>query len=297
MPLDTERLVQRNPHGDPALKRLGRGMRKALGASAGTDMRDQVELATRLGAPVRSCRRIAVTSIRGGAGKSTLATLIARTIQQHREDRVLAIDADPGLGSLPLRLGVAPTHSLHDVAATRPRTWDEAAQHLSLTDTGVWVLSAPQGTGRELNLPTFHTAVGTLGRYFAASIIDCGPGLGSPLNRGILDSTHAQVFVVPATTDGAATAQATLDWLRTNGHEALLTRTTIALVSRTPGTDLATARAALQTHGLPVIPIPYDRHLAAGTTISPDHLAESTHTAITKLTLQTFTHTRSEGTP
>ncbi|MFB4319045.1 MinD/ParA family protein [Actinomadura sp. 21ATH] len=274
-------------------------MRKALGASAGTDLRDRAELADRLGAPVRSCRRIAVTSIRGGAGKSTLATLIARTIQQHREDRVLAIDADPGLGSLSLRLGVTPTRSLHDVAATRPRTWDEAARHLSRTDTGVWVLSATtaEGTGRELNLPTLHTAVGTLGRYFAASIIDCGPGLGSPLNRGILDSTHAQVFVVPATTDGAATARATLDWLRTNGHEALLTRTTIALVARTPGTDLAAARGVLQPHGLPVTLVPYDRHLAAGTTIAPDRLAESTHTAITKLTLQAFTHTRPEGTP
>ncbi|XVQ10285.1 hypothetical protein ACQP1W_48565 [Spirillospora sp. CA-255316] len=276
-----ERLVQRNPHGDRAIRRLGRSMRKVVGASATTGERDRSELTAQLGAPVRSCRRIAVMSIRGGAGKSSIAALLAGTIQQHRDDRVLVIDADPGLGSLPLRLGVAGhTSSLQDVVAARPRSWAEASPHLARTQTGAWVLG---GTSQD----AYRSGAGLLSRYFSVSVIDCGTGMGTPLHQSVLSSAHALVFVVPGTQDGAVSAQAALRWLQENGHDPV-----VAVVAHTP--DVERTRDLLATD---TVIVPFDRHLSTGTTINPDRVGAATHTAIARIAAESFGRAQREGTP
>ncbi|GAA3931905.1 hypothetical protein GCM10023085_11540 [Actinomadura viridis] len=283
-------LLRRNPHGDPVIRRLGRGVRKAVGASAATGVRDLSELTAQLGAPVRSCRRIAVTSVRGGAGKSSIAALLARLLHQHRDDRVLAIDADPGLGSLPLRLGVTPTRSLRDLTTARPRTWDETTAYLTRTATGLWVIA--NDARMDLDDNTYRTGAGMLGRFFSTTVVDCGAGIGTQLHRGVLSSAHAQVFVVPGTEDGAVTVRKALAWLRTDGHDRLLAHTTLALVAHTPNpdTDLDHARELLASDRLPVVLVPFDRHLATGTAIAPDRVGAATHAAVTRIAAQSFAH-------
>jgi MinD-like ATPase involved in chromosome partitioning or flagellar assembly len=255
-------------------------MRKAVGASATTGERDRSELTAQLGGPVRSCRRIAVMSIRDGAGKSSIAALLAGTIQGHRDDRVLAIDADPGLGALPLRLGVAEnTNSLHDVVAARPRSWAEASPFLARTETGVWVV---EGTSHD----EYRSGAGLLSRYFSVSVIDCGAGMETPLHKSVLRSAHAQVFVVPGTQDAAAGAQPALHWLQENGHDPV-----VAVVAHTP--DVERARDVL---GTDTVIVPFDRHLSAGTTISPERVGAATHTAIARIAAQSFGRAQREGT-
>nr|WP_237417898.1 MinD/ParA family protein [Actinomadura rayongensis] len=267
-------------------------MRRSVGAAAAREARETAALVAQLGAPVASCRRIAVTSIRGGAGKSTIAALIAGTLCRHRRDRVVALDADPGAGSLALRLGARGDRSLRDLAAARPRTWDEAAVHLTRTDENLWVLpAAPPGrVGDDLDRATYATGAGVLGRYFAASVIDCGAGLGTDLHHAVLSDAHAQIFVVPGTGDGAVSAHAALDWFARSGHGPLLSRTVIALVARTPygDADLGKAREVLGRGGAPVIEVPYDRHLAAGIAITPDHVSASVLDAVTEITAEAF---------
>ncbi|MFC5752133.1 MinD/ParA family ATP-binding protein [Actinomadura rugatobispora] len=218
-------------------------------------------------------------SIRDGAGKSSIAALLARTIQQHRDDRVLAIDADPGLGALPRRLGVAgQTSSLQSIIAARPRSWAEASPHLAHTETGVWVLGA-----QELTHDAYRSGAGLLSRYFSVAIIDCSTGIGSPLHQSILSSAHAQVFVVPGTQDGAVSAQAALHHLQENGHNPV-----VALVAHTPD-----ARDLLNTDA---IIVPFDRHLETGTTITPDRVGAATHTAIARIAAESFGRAQREGT-
>ncbi|WP_158079342.1 AAA family ATPase [Actinomadura sp. CNU-125] len=89
-------------HGDPLPRRLARGAVRPLRAA--DDVRALAEHGRWLARPVTTGRRIAVTGIRGGSGKSTVAALVATVLARHRRDRVLALDADPQFGSLPLRL-------------------------------------------------------------------------------------------------------------------------------------------------------------------------------------------------
>ncbi|MFG2000994.1 hypothetical protein ACGFNU_17790 [Spirillospora sp. NPDC048911] len=233
-----------------------------------------------------------MTSIRGGAGKSSMATLVADIIRQHRQDRVLAIDADPGLGSLPLRLGAAPPRSLRELATARPSSWDEASSYLARTPRGLWLLSCNSGgqVGSELDYPAFQSATGGLSRYFSVSVIDCGAGLITGLHRGILSSAHAQIFVAPATADGALSTRAALRWFAENGFVSLLSRTTVVLATQTPNpdTDLERARHLLAAGGRSVEVMPYDRHLAPGITISADRISATTRAVATRVAAQAF---------
>ncbi|MEU5577629.1 hypothetical protein ABZ791_11540 [Streptomyces huasconensis] len=91
-------------HGDSAIRRTGRSLR-GLTASARREVAEQMCLAREVQRPVITGRVIAVTSIRGGVGKSTVSALLARTFNHYRHDPVLALEADAALGTLPVRLG------------------------------------------------------------------------------------------------------------------------------------------------------------------------------------------------
>jgi MinD-like ATPase involved in chromosome partitioning or flagellar assembly len=271
---------------------MGQGMRKAMGASAANDDRELADLTGRLTRPVPTCRQIAVVSVRGGAGKTTIAALIGAAIAEHREDRVLAIDADTGFGSLSLRLGVTAEKSLRDLAAVHPRSWEETSGYLSQAAQRLWVLSGTTG-GRlsgELDLDTFRAAFSGLGRYFSTSVIDCGAGILGGLQQGILATAHAQLLVTPATVDGALSARSAVEWFTANGHGALLPRTVIAVVTHTPhaDADLEQVQAMLSTGGMTVIHVPYDRHLATGTSIETDRIGAATRTAATRIAADVF---------
>jgi MinD-like ATPase involved in chromosome partitioning or flagellar assembly len=285
-------LVRRVPHGDPLVRRMGQGVRKAVGASAAGDLRELADVAGRLARPVSTCRQIAVASVRGGAGKTTLAALIGAIIAAHREDRVLAMDADPGLGSLPLRLGVTAERSMHELAAVHPRSWEEVAGYLGQAAQRLWVLSGTTGgrLGEELGLDTFQAAFSGLSRYFSASVIDCGAGILGALQRGVLATAHAQVLVTPATVDGALSARSALDWFAANGHGVLLSRTVIVLVTHTPQVyaDLEQVQAMLSTGGMTVIHLPFDRHLATGTSIDLDRIGAASRSAATQIAADVF---------
>jgi MinD-like ATPase involved in chromosome partitioning or flagellar assembly len=285
-------LVRRTAYGDPLVRRMTRGVRRAVGATAANEVRMTADVESVLGRPVASCRQIAVTSIRGGAGKTTVAGLTATVIAQYRQDRVLAVDADSELGSLPLRLGVGPERSLHDLASTHPRTFDEAARYLARTTDGLWVLSGTAGgrISRELDLATFQAAAGGMTRYFAAAVIDCGAGLLPELQRGILADAHSQVMVTPGTVDGALSARGALEWQARSGYQHLLTRTVIAFVTHTPHVDADLTRAAqmLSVGGMPVVHLPYDRHLAAGTAVESARIGQETRAAAIRVAMEAF---------
>jgi MinD-like ATPase involved in chromosome partitioning or flagellar assembly len=292
-----DELVRNKRHGDPLMRRWGRGIKNAVGASAGQDARESADLMGRIRLPVPTCRRIAVTSIRGGAGKTTVAGLMATMITQIRQDRVLAADADSGLGSLPFRMGVQTDVSLQDLARARPRSWDEATRFLARSADGLWVLAnTSRGRiGSELEIDTFRAATGEMSRYFSAIVIDCGAGLLPELQRGILAEVHAQVLVTPATVDGALSARGALDWMAGNGFGGLLPRTVVVLVTHTPheDADLDRAQHMLSAGGIPVVHVPYDRHLAGGTSIDLPMTGEAARNSATRIAAEVFSRAAS----
>lgn len=279
-------------HGDPLLVRMGRGVRKAVGGSGTSGGHGRAEVVQMLRRPVPGLRRLTVVSVRGGAGKTTLAALLATELARYRADRVLAVDADAELGSLPPRLGVRTERSLSDLVQRRPRSFEEAAPCLTRAGERLWVLSAARGgrIAERFTPDVFETALGAVAGHFAAAVVDCGSGVRTDLHRALLAGTHGLVLVTPGTVDGALSAGGALEWFRDNGRQALLGRTVVATVTHAPraSADLERAEEMLGRWGLPVVHVPYDRRLAVGGAVDAGRLSDATGTAVGRIAYEVF---------
>ena len=76
------------------------------------------ELAAQVNRPLRGCYRIALLSLKGGVGKTTITATLGATFASIRGDRVIAVDANPDRGTLsqkvPLETPSTVRHLLRD---------------------------------------------------------------------------------------------------------------------------------------------------------------------------------------
>ena len=249
--------------------------------------RELAELAAGSQIPLTTGRRIAVTSVRGGAGKSAIAAVLASVYAARRADPVLAADADPDGGSLAWRLGLPDAGTLAELAprllAARSGNLAGLEPLLRRTSTGLWVL--PGGAPGQPHLARDVTRA--LSRLFAVCVTDCGHGMDSPATVEVLSEAHAVAVVTPATPDGVRSTCAALDRVAGADRAASLSRVVIALNTTSPdGRSALNTRAvheALQRYDIPVVTVPHDRHLAAAAPVSADRLGEATMVEATRL--------------
>ncbi|MFE0518688.1 hypothetical protein [Streptomyces sp. NPDC058954] len=273
-------------HGDSVSRRTAQSIRR-LTSSAAQDVAEETRVGRELQQPVTSGRVIAVTSIRGGVGKTTTAALLARAFNHYRHDPVLALEADAALGTLPVRLGAESVRwSVGDLAQILKPSMQltDVIGYLVPVSGGGWLLPASQGrVGAPLDIRTYRKATLALRRYFGVTVVDCET-LPGEVARTAMDTAHARVVVAPLTAEGVGGTRVVLDWLARLPHSALAS-TVVALISATPdpNLDLKTATAHLRETGVSVVHLPYDRHLAAGGPIRTELLGSATRRAATRL--------------
>ncbi|MGW7302011.1 hypothetical protein [Streptomyces sp. NPDC054829] len=281
----------RPQHGDSVTRRAGGSLRR-LTASAAQEVAQQTRLAQELQQPVTTGRVIAVTSIRGGVGKSTVSALLGRSFNHYRHDPVLTLEADAALGTLPVRMGAESVRwSCGDLARilTPSMQLTDLTGYLVPVADGGWLLPASNGrVGPPLDVRTYRTVTLALRRYFAVTVVDCET-LPGEVARTAMDTAHARVVVAPMTAEGVAGTRQVLDWLARLPHSALAA-TVVALSAAAPDTTLdpKAAAAYLREPGVPVVPIPYDRHLAQGGPIHTAMLGRSTREAAVGLAAETM---------
>ena len=263
--------------GDPLAVRLWRTVRSAFVGSS--HARELEELATFLQAPLTTGRRVAVVSVRGGTGKSTVAAVLASLYAARRADAVLAADADPHEGSLSWRLGLSGPPTLADLAPGLLTARDADLRALDpllpRTRNGLWVL--PSGAPRQPRLCGEVTRA--LSRLFAVCVTDCPTGFDSPVTAGVLPEAHAVVLVSAATPDGIRATYHALRRRVSIGYTSSLQRVVVVLNTLQPGTRGRPGREAaalLSRFDVPVVTLPYDRHLAGGGLIVPSRIGEAT---------------------
>lgn len=273
-------------HGDSVTRRTGRALRK-LTSSVAQDVAEQTRIARELQQPVTTGRVVAVTSIRGGVGKSTVAALLGRTLNHYRHDPVLTLEADAALGTLPVRMGAEAVRwtcaDLAPILHPSMQLTDVTGYLVPVSDGG-WLLPASRGqVGPPLDMTAYRKVTLALRRYFAVTVVDCET-LPGEVARTAMDTAHARVVVAPATAEGVNATRQVLDWLARLPHSALAT-TVVALVSGTPDMllDGKTAAGHLKEAGVTVVSVPYDRHLAGGGPIRTDLLAHATQQAVLRL--------------
>ncbi|BCK67969.1 hypothetical protein Srufu_019220 [Streptomyces libani subsp. rufus] len=286
-------VVRHKPqYGESYAARAVRALRRTLSSSAAREVAEITRTAEVLQRPVTTGRQIAVTSIRGGSGKSTVTALLGTTYAHYRQDPVLFLEADPALGSLPLRLGAESlrwtTSDIADLVKPDMSLLDVTGYLVQLPDNA-WLLPASQGRiGVMLDSRAYERAVVALRRYFGVMVIDCET-LPAEVGRVALASTHGRVLTAPATPEGISSTHSVLQWMQGLPRH-VIAGTVVVLTELVPrsGLDLGEAVQRLRSTGVSVQILPYDRHLAGGGRIHTYLLAHPTRQAAARLAADVF---------
>ncbi|MFE9623101.1 hypothetical protein [Streptomyces sp. NPDC006527] len=278
--------------GEPFAARALRAVRRTVSSSAAREVAETTATAEVLQRPVTTGRQIAVTSIRGGSGKTTVAALLGTAYAHYRQDPVLIVEADPALGSLPLRLGAESlrwtTGDLATLVEPQMSLLDVTGYLVQLPENA-WLLPGSQGqVGAMLDTKGYERVMVSLRRYFGVTVVDCET-LPAEVARTALSAAQARVLTVNATLEGIASTRSVLEWMR--GLPRDITTSTVVALTETaphPGLDLDKAAEQLRSTGASVRVLPYDRHLAAGGAIRTDLLARATRQAVTRLAAEVF---------
>jgi MinD-like ATPase involved in chromosome partitioning or flagellar assembly len=244
----------------------------------------------RIQSPLRGCHRIAVLSVKGGVGKTTVAAMLGLTFAELRGDRVLTIDANPDLGTLADRLTgdteVGMQHLL-DFLSDRPAFSISDIEHFMSSTERLHVLAGSQEPchGSAFTPDEYEEAIEALSSCYNVMIIDTGTGLSHAALAGVLATAHSVVIVGEPTVDAASRASMTLDWLAGSGY-AQLAAGAILVMSQDRGSseiDDGVIREHFGPRCAAVIDVPADPHLGNGGRIDVSECRPTTTEAFEEL--------------
>ena len=193
---------------------------------------------------------LAITSMKGGVGKTTVALGLASAAQS-RGDRVLVIDLDPQ-GNASMGLAISePEFTVSDVLADpRPGVASDAVVvspwgptvHVIAADRSLEHRNVPEGRYSSMRL---RAALAALPHRYDSVIIDCPPSLGELTRNALSASTAAVVVTEPGyfALHGAQQAVEAIEVIRESSNPAL--RTSTILVNRAR-TTVAEHRARIE---------------------------------------------------
>jgi MinD-like ATPase involved in chromosome partitioning or flagellar assembly len=247
-------------------------------------------LVAQVNRPLRGSYRIAVVSLKGGVGKSTIAATLGSAFAAIRGDRVVAIDANPDRGTLsqkvPLETAATVRQLLQD-AGTIER-YSDVRRYTSRGPSGLEVLASESdpAVSEAFDADDYTRTLEILQRFYGLVITDCGPGLLHSAMSSVLENADVLIVVSSGSIDGARSASATLDWLDAHGHEALV-RNSIAVINavrpRTGKVDMNKVIDHFSRRCRAVRLVPYDAHLDEGAEIHLDQMRRETKEALTGL--------------
>ncbi|WP_252435953.1 MinD/ParA family ATP-binding protein [Pseudonocardia humida] len=246
------------------------------------------EVLHRIRRPLVRSHRIAVTSIKGGVGKTTVSTLLGLVMAEHRGDRVIALDANPDAGTLADRLTGESSVTVRELLRDLHRidSWTEVSRYTSLAGR-LQVLASEQdpAAGDAFNRQEYEQICALLDRFFNVIITDSGTGLVHSAMEGTLKLADSVIIVGAPTVDGAGRAAKTLDWMHAHGHGPLAAEAVAVLsCDRTSvEVDLPRIREHFASRCRAVIEIPHDPHLATGGRVHLDRLRPRTRDAAYEL--------------
>ncbi|MGD9530129.1 MinD/ParA family ATP-binding protein [Pseudonocardia sp.] len=246
------------------------------------------ELLHRVRRPLAGSHRIAVTSMKGGVGKTTVATCLGLVLAENRGDRAIVVDANPDAGTLADRLTgectVTVRELLHDL--DHVRSWADVSRYTSLAGR-LQVLASEQdpASGAAFHRDEYERVIGVLARYFDLVVTDSGTGLVHSAMEGTLALADSVIVVGAPTVDGASRASKTLDWLAAHGH-ADLAAAAIVVLSCDRGSaevDRERIRGHFAARCRAVVEVPQDPHLATGGRVELARLRGATLDAFLEL--------------
>lgn len=235
-------------------------------------------------------RFVAVLTRKGGVGKTTISALLGMAMADVREDRVIAIDANPDRGTLAERITRNTRATVRDVI-TRARsvtTFNEFQTLISRDETRMDVLAsdADPTISEAFDKDDYNVVADIAERFYSVAVTDCGTGMLHSAMSATLQRADSVIVVSGGSVDEARLASETLTWLESNGYPELVKNAVVALNTATHGTNLVKLdeiEAHFASRVRAIARMPYDPTLATGSVIRYHQLKPNTRNAAREL--------------
>ncbi|MGZ0711067.1 MinD/ParA family ATP-binding protein (plasmid) [Coraliomargarita sp. W4R53] len=253
--------------------------------------RARKDLDRRISAPLPGgARFVPVLSRKGGVGKTTVTTLLGMALADARDDRVIAIDANPDRGTLSDRISRAGGKTVRDLVRMRGEVvgFNDLSNMVARDETRLDVVASDADPRvSEAFSDTDYRDVATLAaHYYSLVLTDTGTGIVHSVMEATLEVADQLVIVAGLSVDEARLASETLTWLETNGYSAQVRNAVVVINSARPGSPVVQfdqLEAHFKTRVRTVLRVPYDQHIAAGSAITFRDLDPATRLAAREL--------------
>ncbi|MBW9120618.1 AAA family ATPase [Microbacterium trichothecenolyticum] len=249
------------------------------------------ELDRRIAAPLAGgARFVPVLSRKGGVGKTTVTTLLGQALADARDDRVIAIDANPDRGTLAERITRDSGKTVRDLVRMSPEVvgFNDLSGIVARDETRLDVVASDTDprVSEAFNDADYRDVAALAAHYYSVVLTDTGTGIVHSVMGATLDLADQIVIVAGLSVDEARLASETLTWLETNGYADKVRSAVVVLNNARPGhplVQLDELESHFRTRVRAVVRVPYDPHIAAGSAIVFRELQPATRDAARRL--------------
>ncbi|MFW5416367.1 hypothetical protein J0910_07065 [Nocardiopsis sp. CNT-189] len=225
-------------------------------------------------------RRIVVLGCTGGAGQTVTALMLAHTLAAYRDERVVAVDVNPGAGGMSRRIGTRTPETLTSLLANADGIdgYQAMRRYTSSTATGLEVVSSLDDPYvQTLDDRDYASLADLLSGFYEVAVLD-------PAATGVaraLPTADGLVLVAPASADAARSVAMTFEWLDGHGYADLRSRSVVVVngVSRRSLTDVDEAEQVARGRCRAIVRVPWDDHITSGDLGGTEELRTSTRRA------------------
>ena len=253
--------------------------------------RARKELDRRIAAPLAGgARFVPVLSRKGGVGKTTVTTLLGMALADARDDRVIAVDANPDRGTLAERISRESGKTVRDLVRVSGDVvgFNDLSTIVARDETRLDVVASDSDprVSEAFNDADYRDVAALAAHYYSVVLTDTGTGIVHAVMGATLDLADQLVVVAGLSVDEARLASETLTWLETNGYSEKVRSAVVVLNNARPGhplVQLDELEAHFRTRVRTVVRMPYDPHIAAGSAIAFRELQPATRQAAREL--------------
>lgn len=253
--------------------------------------RERKALTARISSPFSGgARFVPVLSRKGGVGKTAITALLGMALADARDDRVIAVDANPDRGTLADRIQRTNDKSVRDLVRIQDdvKGYHDISAIVARDTTRLDVLASDSDprVAEAFSDSDYRDVARVAAHYYSMVLTDTGTGIVHSVMGATLDLADQIVIVSGLSVDEARLASETLTWLESNGFEAQARNAIIVLNQSTPGSPLVRLNeleAHFRTRAKNVVRMPYDAQIAGGGAIVFANLQPGTRQAAREL--------------
>jgi MinD-like ATPase involved in chromosome partitioning or flagellar assembly len=265
--------------------------RHRINLGDGRRARARKDLDRRIAAPLPGeARFVPVVSRKGGVGKTTVTSLLGMALADARDDRVIAVDANPDRGTLADRVGRPNGRTVRDLVRAHDEVdgFSDVSSIVARDTTRLDVLASDSDprVSEAFSDDDYRRVADIAAHYYSIVLTDTGTGIVHSVMESTLELADSLVVVAGLSVDEARLASETLTWLETNGYADRVRGAVVVLNNARPGAPLvreSELEAHFRSRVRAVIRMPYDAHVAAGSAIAFRDLQPGTRLAAREL--------------